>query len=199
MGAIAALRVDATGSVVWSSVLEGYGLLGVGGTLHSVLDADQTMRLLIEREDYEVSDEHPHMEFGSLRMVHIDSLGRVSATSASSGGSTTQDIFAEDIAVDPNGDTVWIGYTYNQKWGRQTASTTLSDGQQTSYGGLFRMFNHISHEASDTFSVPGETLSARSGGSFTTFTVAGDLPADHSFYSDGRVVASSSATPRSCR
>ncbi|MEK9865387.1 MAG: hypothetical protein VW544_03315, partial [Euryarchaeota archaeon] len=192
---LAALRVDATGSVVWSTVLEGFGLMGRGGTLHSVLDADQTMRLLIEREDYEVSDEHPHMEFGSLRMVHIDSLGRVSATSASSGGSGSADIFAEDIAVDPNGDTVWIGTTYNQKWGRQTASTTLSDGQQTSYGGLFRMFNHISHEASDTFSVPGETLRARSGGSFTDFSYAGDLPADHTFYSDGRVVASSSATP----
>ena len=103
-------------------------------------------------------------------MVHIDSLGRVSATSASSGGQS-YDIFA-DIAVGPGGDTVWIGTTQPSQ-GRQTASTTLSDGQQTSYGGLFRMFNHISHEASDTFSVPGGT-EGRSGP--FTFTYQGTSP-----------------------
>ena len=84
-------------------------------------------------------------------MIHIDNLGRISASSASYAGSSGS-TYVDDLDVDPNGDTVWIGKTQSQKWGRQTASTTLSDGQQTSGGGFFRMFNHISHDASDTFS-----------------------------------------------
>ncbi|MEC8045373.1 MAG: putative Ig domain-containing protein, partial [Candidatus Thermoplasmatota archaeon] len=194
---LAAIRVDATGSVVWSRIIEGAGLYTNSGTLHTVLDMDETMRLLVERELYttnpSVLDAHPHLEFGALRMIHIDNLGRISASSASHSGQSGQ-TYVDDLDVDPSGDTVWIGRTQSQKWGRQTASTTLSDGQQTSSGGFFRMFNHISHDASDTFSGKGVTLRPGSTGSYTTWSFTGDLPTGHSFYSDGRISASNSAS-----
>ena len=72
---LAAIRVDATGSVVWSRIIEGAGLYTNSGTLHTVLDVDETMRLLVERDLYttnpSVLEAHPHLEFGALRMIHI--------------------------------------------------------------------------------------------------------------------------------
>ena len=56
------------------------------------------------------------------------------------------------------------------------------------------MFNHISHDASDTFSGKGVTLRPGSTGSYTTWSFTGDLPTGHSFYSDGRISASNSAS-----
>ena len=65
---LAAIRVDATGSVVWSRIIEGAGLYTNSGTLHSVLDGDETMRLLVEREQYTTNPQ-------CWRPIHTSSSG----------------------------------------------------------------------------------------------------------------------------
>ena len=83
---LAVARVDSTGTMVWLNVIEGSGLSDRYGTLHSVIDESDTMRVLVEREVYD-SSKTWDTDFGSLRMLHIDELGRLSATSASTGSS----------------------------------------------------------------------------------------------------------------
>ena len=154
---LAVARVDSTGTMVWLNVVEGAGIHDRHGTLHSVLDESDTMRVLVEREYYDTTKTWDS-DFGSLRMLHIDELGRLSATSASTGSSNTWNYLGNtefnDIAIHPSGDTIIMGKPYSQKWGKQTASTTLSDGQPiSSNGGLFRLFNSISHEVEDNFAI----------------------------------------------
>ncbi len=179
---LAVARVDSTGTMVWLNVIEGSGLSDRYGTLHSVIDESDTMRVLVEREVYD-SSKTWDTGFGSLRMLHIDELGRLSATSASTGTSywnyLGQTEF-NDIAIHPSGDTVIMGKPYNQKWGKQTASTTLSDGQSIgNTGGLFRLFNSISHEAENNFAIHQQAnqLVAESDGSLSSWAILeGTLP-----------------------
>ena len=176
-------RVDSTGTMVWLNVVEGAGIHDRYGTLHSVLDESDTMRVLVEREYYDTTKTWDS-DFGSLRMLHIDELGRLSATSASTGSSSTWNYIGNtefnDIAIHPSGDTVIMGKPYNQKWGKQTASTTLSDGQSISTtGGLFRLFNSISHEVEDNFAIHQQSnqLMAESDGSLSSWAIIeGTLP-----------------------
>ena len=181
---LAVARVDSTGTMVWLNVVEGAGIDEQHGTLHSVLSESDTMRILVEREYYDTTKTWDS-DFGSLRMLHIDELGRLSATSASTGTSSGNWNYLgntefNDIAIHPSGDTVIMGKPYNQKWGKQTASTTLSDGQSiSSTGGLFRLFNSISHEVEDNFAIhqQSNTLWAESDGSLSTWAILeGTLP-----------------------
>jgi hypothetical protein len=179
---LAVARIDSTGTMVWLNVVEGAGIDYGHGTLHSVLDESDTMRVLVERELYDTTKTWDS-DFGSLRMLHIDELGRLSATSASTGTSSWnwlgQTQF-DDIAIHPSGDTVIMGKPYGQKWGKQTASTTLSDGQSMgTTGGLFRLFNSISHEAEDNFAIHQQytNLVAESDGSLSSWAIVeGTLP-----------------------
>ena len=180
---LAVARIDSTGTMVWLNVVEGAGIDEQHGTLHSVLDESDTMRILVEREYYDTTKTWDS-DFGSLRMLHIDELGRLSATSASTASSYTWNYIGNtefnDIAIHPSGDTVIMGKPYNQKWGKQTASTTLSDGQSiSSTGGLFRLFNSISHEAEDNFAIHQQysNLVAESDGSLSSWAIVeGTLP-----------------------
>jgi len=179
---LAVARIDSTGTMAWLNVVEGAGIDYGHGTLHSVLDESDTVRILVERDWYDSSNTWDS-DFGSLRMLHLDELGRLSATSASTGTSSWNYLGQtqfDDIAIHPSGDTVIMGKPYNQKWGKQTASATLSDGQYIgSSGGLFRLFNSISHEAEDNFAIHQQynQLMAESDGTLTSWAVVeGTLP-----------------------
>jgi hypothetical protein len=111
---LAVARVDSTGEMVWLNVVEGAGIHDKYGTLHSVLDESDTMRVLVERELYDTTETWDS-DFGSLRMLHIDELGRLSATSASTGTSSWnwlgQTQF-DDIAIHPSGTpSSWASHT----------------------------------------------------------------------------------------